>query len=61
MASDLAKRLERPALAALRGVGRLAVAAPPAPRATGGYGRAFRGGLLTLFLLGLLVSWPARG
>lgn len=61
MAPGVVKRLERPVLAGLRGIGRLTVAAPPPPRATGGYGRASRGGLLALFVIGLAVSWPFRG
>ncbi len=49
------------ALRLLRTLGRLTAMAPRGPRATGGYGLAFRGGLNLLFLIGLAVAWPARG
>ena len=57
----LVKRLQHPALALARLVGRLAVGAPRPPRATGGYGQACRGGLLLAYLIGLAVAWPLRG
>lgn len=55
------KSLERPALAALRATGHAAIGSPTPPRATGGYGRASRGGLILLFLLGLALSWLLPG
>ncbi len=61
MAGSTLKSLQRPALAALRGLGHAAIGSPPPPRATGGYGLASRGGLILLFLLGLGLSWPFTG
>ncbi|MDX2378535.1 MAG: hypothetical protein QNM02_02100 [Acidimicrobiia bacterium] len=47
------ERLQRPTLALLPTIGRAAVGSPAtAPRATGGYGLACRGGLILLFLIG---------
>ena len=54
------KRVEKPTLAMLRTIGRLAVAAPRPPRASGGYGFALRGGLTLQFLIGIVVAWLAH-
>ncbi|MGH1492633.1 MAG: alkaline phosphatase D family protein [Acidimicrobiales bacterium] len=59
--SALVKRLETMALPVLRGIGRLGSFAPEPPWATGGYGLASRGGLILLFLIGLLLSFWLTG
>jgi hypothetical protein len=53
------KRLEGPALALVRTIGR-ALISPRPPRATGGYGLASRGGLVMLFVIGVAVAWLAH-
>jgi hypothetical protein len=53
------KRLEGPARALLRTIGRLLISPRP-PRATGGYGLASRGALVTLFVIGVAVAWMAH-
>ncbi len=59
--SALIKKLEALVLPALRGIGRLGSFAPEPPLATGGYGLASRGGLILLFLIGLVLSAFLRG